>query len=349
MNEGVPDTRPLDLPGPGLAAAPLRIGLVGLGRWGRNYLKTLLALTECRLVAMADADAATRARTAGETGIKAYESANELLSDSTIDAVVVATPDHTHCRLASAALKTGHDVLVEKPMTLTTSEAETLVRQAEDGQRILAVGHTAVYTVDIESLRVRLNALPRVEAPRVVAERTSSGPSAGQSSIANRQSPILFDLCPHDIALAALLFGLPVAARASLSRSRVEYEIRFADDALLAGRAEWCRPPHIRRFEFAAASEPVEPAGTGLRPAVTVRHSPLGRQCLDFIECCRTRQQPLSNGRLGLTVIRCISALAASSADSNAWVPLLPELHGTETEPRVPDPEPRASDLGVRV
>lgn len=314
-------------------------------------MKTLLALPECRLAAAADKDAATLARVAGETGITVRESADELLSDSAVDAVVIATPDRTHCSLASAALTAGRDVLVEKPMTLTVSEAETLVRQAEGSNRVLEVGHTAVYALDVESLRIRLDALPRVADRRARAERTSSGPSTGQSSIATHQSSILFDLCPHDIALAVLLFGMPVAARASSSGNSVEYEVRFADDAQLAGRAEWCQPPHTRRFEVAGAKEladPTDPASAERQSPVGIRDSPLGRQCLDFIESCRTRRQPLSNGRLGLTVIRCISALAVSCADGNAWVPLSSKLRTPNAEYQTSDFELRPSEFGVR-
>lgn len=330
IDAGAPDTRSLDPSIPDLSPSPLRVGLVGLGRWGRNYLKTLLALPECRLVAVADADEATRARIAGETGITVRESADELLSDSAVDAVVIATPDRTHCSLASAALTAGRDVLVEKPMTLAVSEAKTLVRQAEGSNRVLEVGHTAVYAIDVESLRIRLDALPRVADRRARAERTSSGPSTGQSSIATRQSSILFDLCPHDIALAVLLFGMPVTARASSSGNSVEYEVRFEDDSLLSGHAEWREPPHIRRFAVAGTrelAEPANPTSAERQSPVAIRHSPLGRQCLDFIECCRTRRQPLSNGRVGLAVIRCISALAASCADSSAWVQVADVVH----------------------
>jgi predicted dehydrogenase len=124
---------------------PVGIGLAGLGRWGRNYLKTLLALPECRLVAMADADQAIRDRLSAETGILVRESAAELLSEPAVEAVVIATPDRTHCDLASAALEAGRDVLVEKPMTLTAIEAEVLVRRSEDKNVLLAVGHTAVF------------------------------------------------------------------------------------------------------------------------------------------------------------------------------------------------------------
>lgn len=351
MNEEVTDPRPLNPSIPDPSPPPLGIGLVGLGRWGSNYLMALLALPECRLVAVADADAAVRDRIAGDTGIAVRESVDELLSDPAVKAVVVATPDRTHCRLASDALAAGRDVLVEKPMTLAVSDAEMLVRQAEHKRLMLAVGHTAVYSTDFKSLRTRLDALSGIAPRQVVAERTSSGPSGGQSPIDNRQSSILFDLSPHDIALAVLLFGSPVAARTRSSEDGVKYEVRFPGDALLRGRAQWCKPPHVRRFEIAGASElpePADPASAERQSPVAIRCSPLGQQCLDFIQSCRTRRQPLSNGRLGLAVIRCVSALAASCADGKAWVPLSSKLRTPNAEYQTSDFELRPSEFGVR-
>jgi predicted dehydrogenase len=325
---------------------PVGIGLVGLGRWGRNYVKTLLALPECRLVAMADANQAIRDRLSAETGIPVRESADELLSEPAVEAVVIATPDRTHCSLASAALAAGRDVLVEKPMTLTAAEAEALVRQAEDKNRVLAVGHTAVYATDIDSLRIRLDAIPRTAERLVRAERTSSGPSSDSSS-ATRDSAILFDLCPHDIALAVLLFGVPTVARARSNGKSVKYEVKFKGDQLLNGQAEWREPPHVRRFEVAGARSALNDEA-GSRSSHAIRETPLGRQCLDFVECCRTRRQPLSSGRVGLAVMRCISALVLSCADRGAWVQLNSELPISNDKRRVPDSGLRPSELGVR-
>jgi predicted dehydrogenase len=308
------------------------IGLVGLGRWGRNYLKTLLALPECRFVAAADLDEAARARIAGETAIVVRESAEELLSDPAVEAVVIATPDRTHYRLAATSLAVGRDVMVEKPMALEPSEAAALAEQAETCGRVLAVGHTAVYHPAFASLIDEIRTKPFAQR-QASAIRTSSGYADGRSN------PIL-DLCPHDIALAVLLFGTPVAARASLNGNGVEYEVRFPGDALLTGYAEWREPPHVRRFEVAGAQNTLGDK-EGSRGSHVTRETPLGRQCLDFIECCRTRRRPLSSGWLGLAVVRCLSAVAISSADSNTWVQI-------KTDPRMPGSGLRRSESGVR-
>jgi predicted dehydrogenase len=319
---------------------PVGIGLAGLGRWGQNYIKTLLALPECRLVAVADTDPAIRDRLSAQTGIPVRESADELLSEPAVEAVVIATPDRTHCSLASASLAAGRDVLVEKPMALEPDEAEALAEQAESGGRVLAVGHTAVYHPGFAELLDEVRSRPPDAEKRASAVRSSSGYTDGRSN------PIL-DLCPHDIALAVLLFGTPAAARARSNGKSVEYEVRFREDQLLSGQAEWREPPHVRRFDVAGANSALSDEA-GNRNSHDVRETPLGRQCLDFVECCRSRRQPLSNGRVGLAVMRCISALASSCADSGAWVQLKSELRMSNDECRVPDSGLRPSALGVR-
>jgi predicted dehydrogenase len=312
---------------------PVGIGLIGLGRWGRNYVKTLLALPECRLIAVADTDPAALDAVTELPGVAKLDSATRLFADPSIAAVVIAAPDRDHYALSAAAMAAGRDVLVEKPMTQTGAEAESLVLRAELDGRILAVGHTAVYSTDLDSVRVRLDALPSGAIRRVSAVRTSSGPRSADSpwasaaprgQCADRHSAILFDLCPHDIALAVLLFGAPAAARARAGKDAVEYEISFHGDELLEGRAEWRQPPHVRRFQVGSAADAAGDSAPvpGCRD---IRFTPLGRQCLDFIQSCRTRREPLSNGRLGLTVVRCLSALDASCADSGAWVQLSKE------------------------
>ena len=221
--------------------------------------------------------------------------------------------------LASVALAAGRDVLVEKPMALEPDDAEALAEQAESSGRVLAVGHTAVYHPGFVELVDEIRARPLYAERRASAIRTSSGYSDGRSN------PIL-DLCPHDVALAVLLFGTPAAARAISSRNGVDYEVRFQGNALLSGHTEWREPPHVRRFEVAGTKSALGDEAHS-RNSHDIRETPLGRQCLDFIECCRIRRQPLSNGRLGLAVMRCISAIASSCADSGSWVPLPDLVH----------------------
>jgi predicted dehydrogenase len=286
-------------------------------------------------------------------GIATCKDIDQLLTDSSVEALVIATPDRTHFHLASAALRAGRDVLVEKPMALEPQEAEALAGQAQAGELVLAVGHTAVHNPEFAALLAAVRSDPDGSMRRATAVRSSSGFADG------RTNPIL-DLCPHDLAMAVLLFGTPVAARARCDGDSVEYEVRFENDALLNGRAEWCQPPYVRRFEVTSqwgkgkvevteGKGKVESGNGQVRTSeFPLSTSPLGRQCLDFIECCRTRRQPLSDGWLGVAVTRCLAALSASSAGANAWVPLPSEPQTSSAERRTADSGLRASECGVR-
>jgi predicted dehydrogenase len=318
---------------------PVGIGLIGLGRWGRNYAKALLALPECRLVAIADTNRAARDRLSAETGIPVRASAEGVYVEPTIEAVVIATPDRTHCSLAAAALAAGRDVLVEKPMALAPSEADSLLAQADAGDRVLAVGHTAVYQTGLAELIAEISAWPPEADRLATAVRTSSGYEDGRSN------PIL-DLCPHDVALAVLLFGIPVAARARADRKRAEYEVRFERGAVLKGLAEWRHPPHAREFRVAGALHVLgdKSGGSG---QTDVGETPLGRQCLDFITSCRTRRQPQSSGRLGANVVCCLSALAASARSGGDWLEVdAPET--TDAQVLAAHSEPAPAAVGIR-
>lgn len=295
----------------------LRVALAGAGRWGRNYVETLSQLADVKVVAVADLSRETRARSEEDWDIPARPSLERVLSEFELDAVIVAAPDSTHFGLAAEALGAGKDVLVEKPMAATPGEAQNLRALAARYDRVLAVGHTAVYNADFTALRQCLQATPPGSIYTASAVRTSEGRCGVHASL-------IHDLCPHDLAMAALLMGEPKSARALQSGLSVEYTVVFAGGSVLSGLVEWRRPPQVRRFSITDARARLEI--DGCRPWRDIRSSPLGCQCADFLESCRRRRAPLSDSYLGLTVTRCLAALCRSNADSGGWVPVTQEL-----------------------
>ena len=77
----------------------------------------------------------------------------DLLNDSQLDAVVIATPVNFHYQLAKEALLTGKHVLIEKPMTSNAKEAEELIRIAEENNKVLMVDHTFEYVQAINKIK----------------------------------------------------------------------------------------------------------------------------------------------------------------------------------------------------
>ena len=133
---------------------PLRYGIVGLGRAGVGiHLRQLKQRPDARVVAVCDPLADRRQRIAEEVGALACDSLEALLARDEIEVVVIATPSHNHVADASAALAAGRHVVVEKPLALTLSEADELIRLAHRSGRHLFVHQNYRFHKDFQHLR----------------------------------------------------------------------------------------------------------------------------------------------------------------------------------------------------
>src|SRR5919201_3247231 len=112
-------------------SGPVRVGLVGLGRWGPNIARNLDELADLRWLCDASPDVRERfARRYPATRLTG--DLDDVLGDTEVEAVVVATPVVTHHELARRALHAGKHVFVEKPPALSAGEAEELCDIAEE-------------------------------------------------------------------------------------------------------------------------------------------------------------------------------------------------------------------------
>lgn len=124
----------------------LSVGIIGFGRIGALHGEWLRA-AGLEVAGVADATEGRRAL-AESRGLRAVDSAQGLLDDPSVDAVLIALPTSLHFDQAAAALAAGKHVMVEKPMTLDLSSAHRLVEQAEAGRRVLSVFHNRRWDVD---------------------------------------------------------------------------------------------------------------------------------------------------------------------------------------------------------
>lgn len=152
-------------------------------------------------------------------GVEVSSDPKEVATHRDVDLVVIASPNESHFPLASAALQAGKHVVVDKPFTVTLSEARSLVELAKENQRLLSVFHNRRW--ESESLAAKsvlesgiLGEVSHFEAhidrfrPNVRKRwREDIGPGAG----------LWFDLGPHLIDEALQLFGLPTSVQASLA------------------------------------------------------------------------------------------------------------------------------------
>jgi len=122
--------------------APLRVGVIGLGRAFTLMLPTFVQDSRVKLVAATDPIAAARQQFEADFKAPAYDSAEALCADPSIEAVYVASPHQFHADHVCTAAAHGKHVLVEKPMALTLAECTRMIDACRSAGVHLVVGHS---------------------------------------------------------------------------------------------------------------------------------------------------------------------------------------------------------------
>jgi scyllo-inositol 2-dehydrogenase (NADP+) len=197
------------------------VGLIGYGLGGSVFHAPLVAAEPgLRLHAVATSRAEQVRR--DHPGVRVVASAAELLGDPAVELVVVAAPNAVHHELAAAALRAGRHVVVDKPFTLTTAQADELIELAEAEDRRLSVFHSRRWDGDFLTVRRCLAAglLGEVSSFFSRYDRFRPAPKGGWKEAAVPGSGILYDLGSHLIDQALQLFGPPETVSADLCVQR---------------------------------------------------------------------------------------------------------------------------------
>jgi predicted dehydrogenase len=305
------------------------IGMIGAGRWGSNWIKTLSALPNTELRWCCDVSTASLERVRQQfPTVQTTTRVEDLLADSTLDGVVIATIAPTHFDVARRALLAGKHVMVEKPMTLTTADAVSLTELAQARQRVLMVGHLLEYHPIIRQLRTLIENGAVGGVSYVYSQRLNLGTIRSDENA-------WWSLAPHDISVANRLFGAaPIAVQCRgqcIVNPRVA-DVVFATLEYPGGRlahvhVSWLDPTKSRRLVVVGANKMAIFDDTakdklvihdkGFQRAgdtVTLRQGenalpavdptePLKLEAQHFVDCIRTRQRPISDGQAGTDVV----------------------------------------------
>lgn len=183
----------------------IQVGVIGTGARSHELMAATLRLPEARITGIADAYTGRVERALERVGkaARAYPSYREILADKSIDAVIIATPDHWHKEMVIEALRAGKDVYCEKPLTFRSAEGMEIVRVAQETRRIVQVGSQGVSGEIQRQARqlVRSGKLGRVTMIRAAYNRnTASGAWI---------YPIPPDASPRTVDWAMFLGGAP--------------------------------------------------------------------------------------------------------------------------------------------
>jgi len=201
----------------------IRVGLIGFGFAGRVFHAPLLSSVD-GLELAAILERTTNKAVERYPGVAIHRSLDDLLADDSLGLVVVATPNGTHFEFAKRILVAGKNVVVDKPMTLTSAEAAELIALAKKQNLLLAPYHnrrwdsdflTVQKLIDEESVGRLVSFESRLDRwrPARLTERLwKENPEAGGGT--------LLDLGPHLVDQALVLFGKPQAVSADVVREK---------------------------------------------------------------------------------------------------------------------------------
>ncbi|HEX7080827.1 MAG TPA: Gfo/Idh/MocA family oxidoreductase [Gammaproteobacteria bacterium] len=324
----------------------INIGVIGYGYWGPNLVRNFAEVDGANVAAVADLD--TRKL---ELVNKRYPTAvtttrfQDLLEDTSIDAIAVATPVHTHFELGMAALKAGKHLWLEKPMAETSFQANKLVEEAAKRKRVLLVDHTFIYTGAIRKMGeiVRSDELGKIFYYDSI--RINLG-------LFQRDVNVISDLAVHDFAiLDYLLHEHPIAVSASGGNhfpgtpENLAYISLFYESGTIAHcNVSWLAPVKVRQILLGGSEKMI--VYNDLEPSEKIRVYDSGVNFTDdperihemrvgyrtgdmwapklpttealrvegehFIECIRNDTTPETDGELGLRVVEIIEAATSS-------------------------------------
>jgi predicted dehydrogenase len=180
-----------------MSASKIRTAVIGVGYLGRHHVEQLLRIPEADVVGVYDTSAETMAEVRQQYGVAAFGSFDEAVASS--EAVSVVVPTQQHFEVASRCLDAGCHIFIEKPISQTLEEADQLLRQAEEQQRLIQVGH-------IE----RLNPAARTLEKYALAPRFIEGHRLAPFSPRGTDVPVVLDLMIHDIDVVLHLVKSPV-------------------------------------------------------------------------------------------------------------------------------------------
>lgn len=327
----------------------IRVGVIGYGYWGPNLVRNFADLPDARVTWVADRRTERLATIAARyPSIKISTDGGAVIREPDVDAVIVATPVHTHFELGMAALRAGKHVLLEKPLAATSEEGRQLIDEADRRGLALMVDHTFVYTPAVRKIRELARSGELGELYYYDSVRINLG-------LFQHDVSVLWDLAVHDLSIMDFVLGQqPVAvsatglAHVSGRPENIAYLTMFFGGRLIAHmHVNWLAPVKIRRtlvsgsrrmvvFDDLEASEKVKVYDRG----ISVDQSPddldrlrVGYRAGDmwapqlaigealhgvarqFVDLIVAKHPSPSDGQAGLRVVRLLEAATESMAN----------------------------------
>ncbi|TLS52495.1 Gfo/Idh/MocA family oxidoreductase [Paenibacillus antri] len=303
----------------------LRVGMIGTGGIAGWHARQLLELPEVEIAALADVNPDSLERFTEKYGLHraaAYPDYQTMLDDAVLDAVIICSPHTEHYRQARDVLDRGLHVLIEKPMTCTSAEAENLIQAAERSGKILQVSYQRHCQPEFLYIRDTIRSGEIGKLTSITASLYQGWREGTTNSW--RQDPslsgggFLMDSGSHIIDVLLWTTGLtPVEVKTQLHRqgSPVEIDtfssIRFAEGAIaglnLVGHAPCWHETYVFIGEKGGIffdNGKITLRKAGEEPVVPKLPEPATNQDKSFIDAILGRHEVMVPGEFALKVVK---------------------------------------------
>jgi len=320
----------------------LKIGLIGAGNWGRNYVRNLAVLGVLHAVCD-QSEQALAWITAQYPSVVPCQSVQALVAMEELDGVVIATDTPQHHPVARELLEAGKHCHVEKPLTGSPDTARELCEIADRQQLVLSVGHILLYHPAVEYLKTMIEHNELGEVYYISAVRSNLGQI-------RRTENAMWSLAPHDISVVQYLLDKEPVSVSATGRAFVQsaadihdvthLTMHFDDQCLASITSSWLDPEKVRLLKVVGSEKMVvfddmdpryklqvhhkgvdweqfdEPvAGSALKVRSGDVHvpfirptEPLRAECEEFLRCIRNGDKPRADGWQGYQNVRILAA-----------------------------------------
>lgn len=334
----------------------IRVGIVGHGYWGPNLLRNFMQVPTTTVDSVFDLDAEQLAPIHHlYPGVKTSTNYQDLLGNSAIDAIAIATPVSTHFELAQQALEAGKHVLVTKPFTSSSEQARKLIDTAREKDLTLLVDHTFVYTGAVRKMKELISENQLGEIYYYDSTRINLG-------LFQHDVNVLWDLAVHDLTIMDYVLAQePVGVAATGMKhipgepENVAYLTVFFENNLIAHiNVNWLAPVKVRQTLVGGSEKMIvyndlEPSekiriydrgvsydndpeniyqmlisyrsGDMLAPHLDLTEA-LRTEALHFADCINGKQEPLTDGESGYRVVKILEEADLSLAQQGQYVEL---------------------------
>jgi predicted dehydrogenase len=311
----------------------IRVGVVGVGHLGIHHARVYTEILGAKLVGVVDIDDERVHEVAENLGVPAYTDLDRFLDETKPDALSIVVPTVKHLDVSKKAMMRNVHLLIEKPVTASTGEAEELIRMASDRNLILQVGHIERFNPAVQQVREMVDDPVYIQSRRI-------GPFSPRIGDVG----VVLDLMIHDIDIILSLVRSEIADISAMGRRvRTNHEdiasaqIRFINGTIAHVLVSRVSERRMRTLEI---TEPerylivnyetqdvtvhhcVQKSGNGLVDVVEhpvfPKREPLKMELQDFVGCIREGREPLVGIRDGKRALEiCIAVLRQINGESD--------------------------------